>query len=121
MNENNTTKISRFCSTPKVKRKEQTIYRKYQRGNFPEGKHCNPILKVKFTFILVSSFQVSFDENSIYVTLGFLVYIVERNEEILKKYIYIKCTSRTLSLSYQLLLNWYIIHQLLHTKFRDRH
>lgn len=85
MNENNTTKISRFCSTPKVKRKEQTIYRKYQRGNFPEGKHCNPILKVKFTFILVSSFQVSFDENSIYVTLGFLVYIVERNKEILKK------------------------------------
>lgn len=108
-----------FAKHPKWKGRSRPFIGSIREGKFSrKDKHCSPILKAKFTF--VSSFQVSFDENSIYITLGFLVYIVERNKKnyLLKK---IKLTSQTLSLSYQLLLNWYTIHQLLHTKFRGRH
>lgn len=65
---------------PKVKGRGQSIYKKYWRGAiFQRDSHCNPILKAKFTFILVSSFQMSLGKSNINITFrGFFVYVEER-------------------------------------------
>lgn len=110
-----------ICLMPKVKVKVQSNYGKHWRGAiFQKHNHCNPILKPKFIFLLVSSFQVSLGKGNIHVTYQmFLLYMVEMGK-FSSVYFKSKLTGRREFVGVlSTWLNW-CIHQLWQNKFRKR-